>query len=159
MSTVLALHVVVSLVGILTGFVVAYGFVAGKRLEGWNQTFLWTTIATSASGFLLPAKMLLPSHVLAVLSLVVLAVVVYARSVKRLAGRWGNVYVVGALFAQYLNVLVLVVQSFQKLPWTFGVDPAQVAGGMPVVQLAVLAGFVVLGWCAVRGGGTKLVAG
>ncbi|MFO1019528.1 MAG: hypothetical protein U0903_02330 [Planctomycetales bacterium] len=146
MSTTLALHVLVSLVGIFSGVVVTFGFLAGKKLEGWNEVFLGTTIATSASGFLLPAKTFLPSHALAIISLVVLAVAVYARYGSKLAGSWENSYVVSALFAQYLNVLVLVVQSFQKVPVALGADPNQVAGGMPVVQLVVLAGFVYLGW-------------
>lgn len=159
MSTTLALHVLVSLVGIFTGVVVTYGFLAGKRQEGWNQAFLATTIATSATGFLLPAKTFLPSHALAIISLVVLAVAVYARYGKTLSGRWENRYVLTALVAQYLNVVVLVVQSFQKVPVALGVDPTQVAAGMPVVQLVVLAGFVSLGWKSTHRGTAKLVAG
>ena len=41
------LHVVISLVGIGSGFVVVYGLLASKRLDGWTATFLWTTVATS----------------------------------------------------------------------------------------------------------------
>src|SRR5689334_17598332 len=101
MSTVLVLHVLISLVGIASGFVVAYALVAGKRFEGWHVLFLATTIATSASGFLLPAQGLTPGRIIGVLSLVVLAVAVAARYsahqnlIKRVA------YVASALLAQY----------------------------------------------------------
>ena len=145
MSATLVFHVVISLVGIASGFVVAYGFLKAWRLDRWNDLFLATTIITSLSGFLLPAAKILPSHILAVLSLIVLAVSVYARYSKHLAGGWRTGYVVTALVAQYFNVFVLVVQSFQKIPALRALAPTQSEPPFGVVQLAVLVAFIVLG--------------
>jgi len=40
-------HVVISLAGIFSGFVVLFGLLAGKRLDGWTKFFLITTVATT----------------------------------------------------------------------------------------------------------------
>jgi len=149
MSATLAFHVVISLVGIASGFVVAYGFLAGRRLDHWNDLFLTTTIVTSLSGFVLPADRILPSHVLAVLSLIVLGVAVFARSFRQLAGGWRTGYVATALVAQYFNVFVLVVQSFQKIPVLRALAPTQTEPAFAIAQLAVLVGFVTLGAASV----------
>ena len=50
------------------------------------------------------------------ISLVVLALAVYARYPAQLAGSWRWIYVATAVAAQYFNVFVLVVQMFQKIP-------------------------------------------
>lgn len=149
MSATLAFHVVISLVGIASGFVVAYGFLAARRFDRWNDLFLTTTIVTSLSGFVLPADRILPSHILAVLSLIVLAVSVYARYSRHLTGGWRTGYVVTALVAQYFNVFVLVVQSFQKVPPLRALAPTQSEAPFAIAQLAVLVGFVVLGAASV----------
>ena len=48
------IHVVISLVAIGSGFVVLFGLIAGKRLDGWTAFFLATTVATSVTGFGFP---------------------------------------------------------------------------------------------------------
>src|SRR6266550_8305599 len=95
LTTFTLLHVVVSLVGIFAGCVVAGGLVAGKRLDGWTGVFLVTTVATSVTGFGFPFVTFLPSHAVAILSLVVLPIVLAARYWKHLMGLWRKVYVVG----------------------------------------------------------------
>jgi hypothetical protein len=37
----------ISLVAIFTGFVVVFGLLAGKRLDGWTKWFLITAVATT----------------------------------------------------------------------------------------------------------------
>jgi len=74
-------HVVMSLVGILSGTVVLFGLLAGKRLERWTALFLATTILTSATGFFFPVHHFMPSHAVAILSLVPLALAIYARQI------------------------------------------------------------------------------
>lgn len=69
MTASVLVHVALSLVGILAGFVVVYGLLTAKRLSLWTSVFLWTTVLTSVTGFFLPAEKLLPSHVVGVLSL------------------------------------------------------------------------------------------
>ncbi len=83
-STFTLVHVLLSLVGIGSGFIVVYGFLTGKRLDGWTAIFLATTVLTSLTGFLFPVEHLLPSHVVGVISLAVLAVAILARYVLHL---------------------------------------------------------------------------
>lgn len=143
-STFTLLHVVISLIGIGSGFVVMYGLLAGKRLDGWTALFLATTVATSVSGFGFPFHRLLPSHIVGGISLVVLAVAILARYALHLAGVWRGIYVVCAAVALYLNVFVLVVQLFEKVPALRALAPTQKEPPFLVAQLVVLALFVTL---------------
>src|SRR5439155_8179662 len=96
----------ISLVGIGSGFVVIFGLLAGKRLDGWTALFLVTTVATSVTGFGFPFDHLLPSHKVGIISLAVLAVAILARYAFHLAGGWRRIYVISAVTALYLNVFV-----------------------------------------------------
>lgn len=109
------LHLIISMIAIALGFVVAGGLLASNRLPGWTAWFLILTILTSATGFLFPFTKILPSHIVAIISLVLLAIAVYALYGKGLAGMWRVVYVVTALLALWFNVFVLIAQSFQKV--------------------------------------------
>ena len=148
LSTITFVHVAISLFAIGAGFVVTHGFLKGRRLDGWNAAFLWTTVATSATGYLFPFEKLLPSHVLGAISLVVLGVAIYARNGQHLAGRWNSTYVVSAIAAFYLNFFVLVVQSFLKVPALKSLAPTQTEAPFAVAQLAVLVAYVVVGYFA-----------
>jgi hypothetical protein len=145
LSAFTTLHVVLSLIGIVAGIVVVLGMVSARRLPGWTALFLLTTILTSVTGLLFPFSGLLPSHVVAIISLVVLALYVF-----HLQGIWRWVYVVGAVIALYLNVFVGVVQAFQKLAFLQPLSPTQSEPPFLITQLAVLAVFVLLGVWAVR---------
>src|SRR2546425_4159862 len=109
-------HVLISLAGIFTGFVVLLGLLSGKRLDSWTALFLTTTVATSVTGFFFPVQHFMPSHAAGIVSLLVLAVALYARYARGLTGVWRNVYVVSAIIALYLNVFVGIVQAFLKVP-------------------------------------------
>jgi hypothetical protein len=150
-TTFTLIHVVLSLVGIFAGLIVAGGFVAGKRLDGWTGVFLVSTVLTNVTGFGFPFVSLLPSHIVGVLSLIVLAVVIAARYWKHLAGRWPGVFVVGAVLALYLNVFVLLAQLFLRLPALIAAAPTQKEPPFLVTQLIVLALFLWLGQAARRG--------
>jgi hypothetical protein len=140
-----AFHVVISLVGILAGFVVMAGMIASNPLDGWTTIFLVTTVATSVTGFFFPAKHLTPAHVVGVISLVILALAVYARYPAQLAGSWRWIYVATAVGAQYFNVFVLVVQMFQKIPSLKLLAPTQKERPFQLAQAAVLVVFVAWG--------------
>src|ERR1700693_3488004 len=116
LSTFTLVHVLISLVGIASGLVVLYGLLSAKRLDGWTSLFLITTVLTSVTGFGFPFDHLLPSHKVGIISLVLLAIAILARYALHMAGAWRWIYVVGAVIALYLNVFVLVVQSFEKVP-------------------------------------------
>jgi len=115
-ATYTVLHVVLSLLGIVSGFVVIFGLIRNRRLDSWTSVFLASTALTSISGFGFPFEHLLPAHIVGIVSPLVLAVTIPARYVFRLTGRWRSTYVVGATIALYLNVFVGVVQAFLKMP-------------------------------------------
>jgi len=134
-----SLHVLISLIGIGSGLVVMYGFLSGKRLDGINTIFLITTVATSLTGFGFPFAHLLPSHKVGIISLVILTIAIPARYLFHLAGAWRSIYVIGAATALYLNVFVLVVQAFQKVPALRALAPTQKEPPFLIAQLLVLA--------------------
>jgi hypothetical protein len=121
-----------------------YGLLTAKRLNGWTALFLLTTVLTSVTGFGFPFDHLLPSHKVGIISLVVLAIAILARYPLRLAGAWRGVYIVTASIALYLNVFVLVVQSFEKVAALRALAPKQNEPPFLVAQVAVLVIFVVL---------------
>lgn len=143
-------HVAISLLGIGSGFVVIRGMLSGRSLAGWTKFFLATTVLTSVTGFGFPVDHFMPSHALGILSLIVLAVAIYALYSRRLVGAWRWIYVVGAVVAQYLNFFVLIVQSFQKIPPLHALAPTQSEPPFAIAQLICLLVFIVLGIMAVR---------
>ena len=149
-STFTLFHVLLSLTGIGTGFIVVYGLLTGKRLDGWTAIFLFTTVATSVTGFAFPFEHLLPSHIIGMLSLFVLAIAILARYPLHLAGAWRWIYVVCAVIALYLNVFVAVVQAFLKVPALKELAPTQKEPPFLVAQIVVMAIFVVLAILAVK---------
>jgi hypothetical protein len=157
-TTFTLIHVVLSLVGIFAGLIVAGGFVAGKRLDGWTGVFLVSTVLTNVTGFGFPFVSHLPSHIIGALSLIVLAVVLVARHWKGLAGGWHGVFVVGSVLALYLNVFVLLAQLFLRLPALIAAAPTQKEPPFLVTQLVVLALFIWLGRVATRGFRAESVA-
>ena len=137
-------HVVISLAGIFSGLVVTGGLLLGKRCDRWTAVFLASTVATSVTGFFFPFHGFTPAVAVGVISLCVLAVASFARYGRHLTGAWRWIYVMTALVALYLNVFVLVVQLFQKVPALKALAPTQSEPPFAVTQLVVLALFVVL---------------
>jgi hypothetical protein len=150
MSAAVLIHVLISLVGIVSGFVVLFGLITGKRLNGWTALFLATTVLTSVTGFFLPAHKILPSHIIGAISLVVLAISIYARYSRHLLGAWRTTYVVTATLALYFNVFVLVFQLFLKVPSLKALAPTQSEPPFAIAQGTVLVLFIVLGTIAVK---------
>jgi hypothetical protein len=140
------LHVIISLIAIVTGLIEMFGLLGSKQMPGLTAIFLLTTILTSATGFLFPFTQLLPSHMVGILSLVLLAIACIALYGMRLAGVWRPVYVVTAMASLYLNVFVLVIQSFLKVPALRALAPSVPPSGpvFAVVQGIVLVFFVVV---------------
>jgi len=146
------LHVIISLIGIVSGLIVLSGLFGSNRMPGITALFLLTTILTSATGFLFPFEKLLPSHMIGILSLVLLAIACIALYVMNLSGAWRWIYVVTAMIALYFNVFVLVIQSFLKVPALTALAPGNPPSGpvFAVVQGIVLLFFVVAIIGAVR---------
>lgn len=140
------LHVVISLIAIVSGLVVMFGLLGSRSMPGLTAIFLSFTILTSATGFLFPFQELLPSHMVGILSLVLLAIACIALYGVKLAGAWRPVYVVTAMTSLYLNVFVLVIQSFLKVPTLHALAPDVPPSGpvFGVVQGIVLVFFVLV---------------
>jgi len=153
------IHVVISVAGIVTGLVVIGGLIARERMDLWTALFLLTTILTNVTAFGFPIQKVLPAHIVAAISLVVLAVCIIARYLKKMEGAWRPVYVATAVAAVYFNVFVLVVQLFAKTPALKALAPTQAEAPFVVTQLLVLALFVWLGWAALRGFRAKASSG
>jgi hypothetical protein len=149
-STFTAFHVLLSIVGIVAGFLVVYGMLNAKRFDGGTAIFLVTTVLTSLTGYLFPFVHLLPSHIVGAISLVVLAIAIVARYARDMKGSWRSIYVISSMVALYLNTFVLVVQSFEKVPALHALAPTQSEPPFLVVQLVVLAIFILLGVRAVK---------
>ena len=143
-------HVVISLIAIVAGLIVLYGLLAANRMAAMTLVFLVTTIATSVTGFFFHRDHLLPSHVVGIISLVVLALTTFSLYGGKLRGLWRPVYVIGAVISLYLNVFVLVVQSFLKVPALHELAPNGSEPPFAIAQGVVLTAFIVLGVLAVK---------
>jgi hypothetical protein len=144
LSTFTLVHVIISLVAIASGFIVMFGLLGSNRMSGMTALFLATTILTSVTGFFFPFTQLLPSHIVGILSLVLLAIAVFALYGQKLSGAWRAVYVVAALISLYLNVFVLIIQGFLKVDPLKTLAPTQTEPPFLAVQGVVLAFFVIV---------------
>jgi len=152
LSTFTAFHVIISLIAILSGLFVMFGLLGSNRKPSLTATFLLFTILTSATGFLFPFDKLLPSHMIGIVSLLLLGIACIALYVMKLSGSWRWIYVLTAMIALYLNVFVLVIQSFLKLAPLHTLAPSIPPSEPPfaVAQGIVLLFFVVVIIGAVR---------
>jgi len=152
LSAFTTLHVVISLIAIVAGIIVMFGMLGSNPMPGLTAIFLLFTILTSVTGFLFPFKGVTPADVVGALSLLLLAIACIALYVMKLSGGWRWIYVVTALISLYLNVFVLVIQSFLKIPALSAVAPGNPPSGpvFAVVQGIVLVFFVLMIIGAVR---------
>jgi hypothetical protein len=155
LSTFVLVHVIITLIGIVSGFIVMFGMLGSNRMPGWTAIFLLFTILTSATGFLIPPLLydkLLPSHMIGILSLILLAIACFALYGQKLSGSWRWIYVLTALLAQYFNVFVLVIQSFLKVGPLHALAPSVPPSEPPfaVAQGVVLVFFIIFIIGAIR---------
>ena len=149
MATFVIVHVVISLIAIVAGLIVMFGMLDSNRMPGLTAIFLLFTILTSATGFVIPplvTETLLPSHLFGILSFILLAIACVALYGMNLAGAWRWIYVVTALLSLYLNVFVLVTQSFLKIPALTALAPGNPPAGpvFAVAQGILLVFFVIM---------------
>jgi hypothetical protein len=144
------LHVLLSLIGIVSGIVVALAMLRSSRMPVLTAIFLLTTVATSVTGFMFHFASFGPPEIVGVISLVDLAAAIMALYSYKLTGSWRWIYVATALFALYLNVFVGVVQTFQKVAFFHALAPTQTEPPFAVAQGIVLIAFIVLGIGAVK---------
>jgi hypothetical protein len=146
LATFTTVHVIISLIGIVAGIIVMFGLLGSNKMPGLTAIFLLFTILTSATGFLFPVEKLLPSHIIGILSLVLLAIACIALYGMKISGAWRWIYVVTALLSLYLNVFVLIIQSFLKIPALTALAPGNPPSGpvFAVIQGVVLVFFVLM---------------
>ena len=144
-------HVAISLAAILSGLIVAYGLVTDRSMPVLTAIFLATTLATSVTGYFFHRDHILPSHILGVISLVLLAAALYGLYLQNLRGIWRGIYIVGAVAGLYFNVFVLIIHSFQKIPFLHALAPTQsTEPAFAGTQGAALLLFIVIGILAFR---------
>src|SRR5664279_310630 len=152
LSTFTTVHVVISLIAIVAGIIVMFGMLGSNRMPGLSAIFLLFTILTSATGFLFPFNGVTPGDIIGALSLLLLAIACIALYGMKLSGAWRWIYVLTALISLYLNVFVLVIQSFLKIPALTALAPGNPPSGpvFAVVQGVVLVLFVLFNIGAIR---------
>jgi hypothetical protein len=143
------LHLIISLIGIVTGIVVLFAMLKSHHARYWVESFLVTTVATSVTGFMFHSKFG-PASVVGAISLVILAVALTALYGFKLRGSWRWIYVVSASIALYLNVFVGVVQTFQKVAFFHSLAPTQTEPPFAIAQAIVLVAFIALGIIATK---------
>ncbi|MBV9065941.1 MAG: hypothetical protein JO004_09280 [Methylobacteriaceae bacterium] len=143
------LHVVISLVAIVTGFIVVLGMIGGKPLPAWTALFLLTTVLTSVTGFLFPFGGITPGIVIGIMSSVLLIFALFALYIRHLTQAWRWIYAVTATAALYLNVFVSIVQAFEKIDFLRAMAPTQSEPAFLIAQGAALGTVFVLGILAV----------
>ena len=148
-----AFHTILSLVAIAMGICVMLTLLNNQKPDRWTAAFLATMIATDVTGFMFPFHKLLPSHVFAILSLVLMAIALLAHYVFHFAGAWRWIYAVTMGLAVYLNFFVLVTQLFLKVPALHALAPNAPDNPEPpflIAQGVLLLIFVWLIWKAVK---------
>lgn len=150
LSTYTIIHVIISLIAIAARFIAVFGMLNGRPMAGWTATFLWMTVLTSVTGFGFPFDHVLPSHIVGAISLVFLAVALYAVYIKHLTGAWRWIYIVSATVALWFNVFVLIVQAFQKIAFLKALAPTQSELPFQIAQGAALVLLIGLAVLALR---------
>jgi hypothetical protein len=144
LATYTTVHVIISLIGIATGFIVLFALLTGRLLGAWNGVFLITTALTSVTGFAFPNTKVTPGIIVGILSLIVLAIAIFALYGRHLSGVWRRTYVITAMIALYFNVFVLVAQLFEHVPAIHALAPTQTEAPFKIAQLLLLVVFAVL---------------
>ena len=143
------LHVIITLVAIGSGLMAVGGMFASHKLPGTTALFLFTTALTSLTGFLFPIHGFTPALGVGIVACVVLAIALFALYKEHLVGAWRWIYVITAVVSLYLNVFVLVVQSFVKVAALNSLAPTQNEPPFAITQAVVLAIFVLITLIAV----------
>jgi len=143
------LHVVITLIAIGSGLIVVGGMFASHKLPGTTALFLFTTALTSVTGLLFPIHGFTPALGVGIVACLVLALALLALYKERLVGAWRPIYVITAIVSLYLNVFVLVAQSFMKVSGLNTLAPTQSEPPFAITQGVVLVIFIIIALIAV----------
>ena len=140
LATFTAIHVAISLIGIVAGFILLFGLLANKLPRLSNGIFLLFTILTSLTGFLFPNAHITPGIILGILSMIALVLALIALYAGHLTGAWKPTYAITAMIAQFFNTFVLLAQTFEKTPALHALPPS----ALKICQLLLLVIFIAL---------------
>ncbi|HEX8813431.1 MAG TPA: hypothetical protein VF742_15690 [Terracidiphilus sp.] len=140
------IHVVLSLIAIVAGFLVLVLLIGRKQHTVWTPIFFVSSILTVLTGFVFPFKGITPAIILGVLSLIALIVAIVALLSKHLRGT----YILSVSIALFFNVFVLIVQSFEKIGFLRAIAPTQSSPVFWITQLVGIAVIALLAWTAWR---------
>src|SRR6478735_10991077 len=117
---------------------------ASNSLPVTTALFLFTTALTSLTGFLFPIHGFTPALGVGIVACLILVVALFALYKEHLVGAWRWIYVITAVGSLYLNVFVLVVQSFVKVSALNALAPTQTEPPFAITQAVVLAIFILI---------------
>jgi hypothetical protein len=146
------LHVMIGLVGIGLGLVVMFRILTGRRLYRLPPLFFVATLTAILTGFGFPQTCLLPTHIIGILSIVVLAVTIPACCVFHREGVWRDVFVIGSATTLYLSIFVFLMKVLLKFPALHALAPTQRQKCPPflISQFIILALFVAVTNLAIK---------
>jgi hypothetical protein len=150
LTTLTGVHTVISLIAVLFGFLALFELLGVGMPAFVTPLFVLLAFLTSATGFAFTFNGLLPSHIVGVLALIILAIALFARYDRRLAGGWRWIYTAGMVASLYLIVFVGVAQIFAKVPALQALAPTQSEPPFAIAELVVLAIFIAFGVAAAR---------
>ena len=139
-------HVIISLVAIAAGLLVTADFLRGQLSPRGRRTFVYSAALTDLGGFAFPFTKVLPSPVIAVLALVILAFAVAAKHRFSLRGIWKWIYVDGLLANQFFLIFVLIAQGFGKISYLHDLAPTQSEPPFAIAQGLLLIVFLAVGY-------------
>src|SRR5215467_1529367 len=131
------LHVIITLIAIGSGLIVVGGLFASHKLPVTTALFLFTI-----HGFT-------PALGVGIVATAILLIALFALCKEHLVGAWRWIYAITAVVSLYLNVFVLVVQSFVKVSALNALAPTQTEPPFAVTQVAVLSIFILIALLAV----------
>jgi hypothetical protein len=151
LATFTFIHTALSIIAIFAGIFAVFGLLSRRPLPLWTGLFLVTAIATSVTGFGFPFKEILPSHIVGVVALLVLALGLAARFLFRLVGAWRWIYPVTIVISLYLLVFVAIAQAFTKIAVLKAAAPTLSEPPFALSQLVALVIFAGLSvWAALK---------
>jgi hypothetical protein len=150
LHTFTVIHTALSLVAMAVGVLLMIAFQKGNSPAGWTLFYFVTSIATSATGFGFPTGRILPSHVVGALSLLVLAIALYARLPAHMAGKWRTIYPLATGASIFLLFFVAVAQAFAKIPELRVYAPTQTEPPFAIAEAVMFAIFAFFTWRAAR---------
>lgn len=124
--------------------VVVLRFLTGRQVNRLPGLFFAATSMGIFTGFGFPFDRFLPTHIVGLLSLLVLVVTVPAYCMFILTGVWRVIFVVGSSTALYLNVFALILHSFLRAPVLHALARTQKGPPLLIAQCIVLSILVML---------------